>query len=162
MSEISCTFVLEKAAAWSDDQLSDAEVEILGAHLEHCAQCSEAYLKLERLKINPPRLKRSSLELVQDDQFWDRMDDEIKAVFDDESRPLPPLLDWKHWVLAALVLFAVGWGVYNQQRFTQLEIVIDTQQRQIDRFQRSYAKPSMENMQPYVLPTSHIPKRVDL
>ena len=60
MSEISCAFVLEKAAAWSDDQLSDAEVEILGAHLEQCESCSEVYRSFERLKIQPPRLKRTT------------------------------------------------------------------------------------------------------
>ena len=162
MSEVSCTFVLEKAAAWSDDQLSDAEVEILGAHLERCAQCSEAYRALDSLKIQPPRLKRKSIQLVQDEQFWERMDEEIDAAFAEQNHAPRPFLDWKHWGLVALVLLAAGWGFYNQQRFVKLESVVDTQQREIDRFQRINAKPSIENMQPYVMPTSHIPKRVDL
>ena len=162
MSEISCTFVLEKAAAWSDDQLSDAEVEVLSAHLERCKKCSEAYRELDRLKIQPPRLKKRSLTMVHNDQFWAKMDEEIDAVFEEEQRTSGSSLDWKHGVLAALVLLAAGWGLYSHHRFSNLEVVVETQQREIDRFQRIYAKPSVENVQPYVLPTSHIPKRVDL
>ena len=52
---IPCDVVIEKSAPWLESQLSPAEMEQIGEHLESCSECSELYERLDALDLSPPQ-----------------------------------------------------------------------------------------------------------
>ena len=140
--DASCAFVLEKAAAFCDDALSEAETAIIAQHLEQCPTCSQVYAQMDKLEIHPPKI-RSNVMLFDDPTYWDKMDAELNEVM--EENHAPSNWDKRHLILAAVAIFCFGWALFQQSQIAGLSIVVDNQQQELERMHQLFIQNSAEN-----------------
>ena len=82
MAQVSCVFAQEKSAAFFDNQLSQAEMELVISHIEECETCAQMFAELEQLEIEAPRLQLAARDRIDDPQYWDAMDSKIYQELD--------------------------------------------------------------------------------
>lgn len=148
MTRVSCVFAQEKSAAFFDQQLSEAETELILSHIEECNVCAAIFANMEQVEISPPKLHAQQLSLLSAPDFWDDMDSTISQAFDDHSHHQTRKrgFDQIHFILAALVLLSMAWGWYQQSQRTGLELVIQAQQQELDRMHQRYIQVPTENI----------------
>ena len=132
MAQVSCVFAQEKSAAFFDHQLSQAETELVISHIEECETCAQMFAQLEQLEIEVPRLQLATQDRIEDPQYWDAMDSNIYQELDAQERRASPKWDGKHFVLVALLLLSVGWGWFQSTQRAGLQMVVESQQKQLD------------------------------
>ena len=161
--QASCAFVLEKSAAFCDNALSEAETTLISEHLEFCSDCSEIYAQMNRLDIRPPRMSMNSLDVLEDPEYWAKMDQQLNSVLEEA-----PLLGagsrWnsRYLLLASVSLLCIGWGFYQQSRVVALSIVVESQQKELQRLHDIYMQVPVENPNPYIAPSKPQQARYDL
>lgn len=158
----SCAFVLEKAAAFYDHALSEAETSIIAEHLESCTECAHIYTQMDRLEIEPPRYHFGSQEDIDAPGYWDDMDKVLESELEHTYHQKEKRLDYTHMILAALVFICVGWGVYQQSRVQALSIVVDSQQQELERLHNIYMQAPVGVPNPYTAPNTSQQVRYDL
>ena len=157
MTRVSCVFAQEKSAAFFDQQLSEAETELILSHIEECKTCAAIFANMEQIEISPPKLRSQQLSLLSAPDFWDDMDSTISQAFDEHSRQKRRRgFDLIHVILAALVLLSMAWGWYQRSQRTGLELVIQAQQQELDRMHQRYIQVPTENIptEPTIKPTA--------
>jgi hypothetical protein len=155
-----CHRFRDRAVAWLEEQLSASEAEQVAAHLEICSSCADYFSGLSAMEIRPPRLAGS----IGGD-FWDRMDSVIDTEMDKWEEPRRPLLSelgWKPWIVAAMALLCLAWGMQQYRKAEQLRTTVEHQAQQIERMQRAMQASPRSPQQPYVMPAVHVPSRMDL
>jgi hypothetical protein len=119
------------AAALLDGQLSPAEEEMVGDHLEHCDACAGLIDALETQRLKPPRIK-----LIQDNDYWEEMDVVLQSELDraeQEQQGIPPKTILLY---AAILLLSLAWGWHQRQRAEHLERIVYTQQQTLEQLER--------------------------
>jgi hypothetical protein len=162
--QASCAFVLEKSAAFCDNALSEAETTLISEHLEICPDCAEIYAQMSRLDIRPPRMSVGSMDVLEDPEYWAEMDDHLNSVLEQESVPVGGGKKWDHRssLLVAIALLCVGWGFYQQSRVAALSIVVQSQQKELQRLHDIYMQVPVEAPNPYIAPSKPQQARYDL
>jgi hypothetical protein len=158
----SCAFVLEKSAAFCDHALSDAETSMIVEHLTSCADCARVYAELERLEIEPPRYRFGEMDDLDNPEYWDDMDRVLDAELNHTLHPKGSRFDYSHIILAAVVLLCVGWGLYQQSRVQALSIVVESQQKELERLHNMYMQAPVGVPNPYTAPGTAQQVRYDL
>ena len=156
---IPCEVVREKAAAWLEEELSPAETDMIAEHLDKCEECVAFFHSLEQIDLTPPKLR-----FTTSDDYWQSMDKVLSHEIDVQEKggKSKPYVMWEFWVLAASALLILSWGIYQYQQVSALEQLVESQQRDLERLQRTYAQPASPRAQPYVMPAVHIPSRMEL
>jgi predicted anti-sigma-YlaC factor YlaD len=162
--QASCAFVLEKSAAFFDNALSEAETILISEHLEICLDCAQIYTEMDRLDIQPPRMCRDSIDILEDPEYWDEMDESLSSALDEQSSSGGRYKRWdrRHLLLVAITLFCVGWGFYQQSRVVALSIVVESQQKELKRLHDIYMQVPVDVPNPYIVPSKPEQARYDL
>ena len=150
--QASCAFVQEKSSAFFDHALSEAESGLITEHLSSCEDCACLYAQLEKLYIEPPRYQSGAMDEFEDPEYWSEMDRVLDAEIDRSMQGNERRFDYNHIILAALVLFFVGWGLYQQSRAQALSIVVDSQQQELERLHNIYMQVPVDVPNPYLPP----------
>tara|TARA_Y100001954_G_C15596474_1_gene495830 strand:+ start:269 stop:757 length:489 start_codon:yes stop_codon:yes gene_type:complete len=150
--QASCAFVQEKSSAFFDDALSDAESSLIAEHLSSCEDCARIYAQLEKLEIEPPRYQIGGMDDLDDPDYWTEMDRVLDAEIERSIQNKERKFDYNHIILAALVLLCIGWGLYQQSRAQALSIVVDSQQKELERLHNIYMQVPVEVPNPYIPP----------
>ena len=150
--QASCAFVQEKSSAFFDDALSEAESSLIAEHLSSCEDCARIYAQLEKLKIEPPRYGMEIMDDLDDPEYWTDMDRVLDAELDRSAQHIKKRFDYNHMILAALVLLCIGWGLYQQSRVQVLSIVVDSQQKELERLHNIYMQVPADVPNPYIPP----------
>ena len=66
------------------------------------------------------------------------MDRVLDAEIDRSIQYKKKRFDYTHMILAALALLCVSWGLYQQSRAQALSIVVDSQQKELERLHDIY------------------------
>ena len=162
--QISCVFAQEKSSAFFDNQLSQAETELLLNHIESCESCAQIFAQLEKIDISPPKLNLATQRLFDEPQYWEEMDAHINQAFEEQKiqeKWAPKRWDRKHFVLVALLLFSVGWGWYQNSQRSGLQLVVESQQQQLDRMHQRFVNVPTESIPAQSKPKQS-PVRFDL
>lgn len=163
---VSCEAVLQKSAAWLDEQLSPGEMELIGMHLEHCSACAEHLSRLDDVDLRPLRIHHSHPS--RRSNYWESMDQALNKEMDvlhsgtSGGRSIFSLNKGAMLVLAASFLFTLFWGLQQQDHVVELQTQIELQKREIERMERMYATPISPKSTPASPYPVHVPARVDL
>jgi len=151
----SCRDVQACAAAWLDEQLSPAECEFIEEHLRNCPECEDFLQKMAEQEFEPPQLK-----FVQDDAFWQDMDQALLAEMEqDEKRRTS--FPWSMIALyAAALLLTLIWGLQHRQRAIHLEKIVESQQQSLEYWERISQQQEPEDKQ--IRPVKYVPARMEL
>ena len=162
---ISCERVQQVAVPWLEGQLAPAELELIGAHLERCEQCSTYIAQLDLVDLRPPRIHHAhpSRKLA----YWDEMDTQLQSEMGRHyDSTMPSQSSENEWpksavvFLAASLLLSLFWGIQQQQRVEELHSQLQQQAREIERMERMFSSP------PQPIPNAqysvHVPARMEL
>jgi len=146
------------SAAWLDEQLSPAEYEFIEEHLQSCPACEEFLQKMAEQEFEAPQLK-----FVQDDAYWQEMDQVLLEEIDKEEKKQSSL-PWPMIVLyAAALLLSLIWGLQHRQRAIHLEKIVDSQQQSLEYWERISQQQTPEDTQNKpVKPVKYVPARMEL
>lgn len=156
-------------AGWIDGQLSPGEHELMEAHLRRCPSCRA----LAEAMADQPLYAPQHAPLPPG--FWDSMDDTLNSELADElsgSRrperraaptPAPAVPVWQRTVrmsplamaaYAALLVGAVGWGLYSHSALQDSRAETADLQQQLEREMRLAGQPLLTTPKGYRTPTN--------
>ena len=161
---VSCAFVLEKSSAFCDHALSEAETTLIADHLDSCDECAQFYAQQDRLEILPPNLSEDISDQMYDPRYWDDMDTHLNNLIEETyfSSPRQKFFDFFHMLLIALALLCMGFGLYQQSRVSALSVVVESQQKELERLHEIYLQTPLEPPNPYISPNKPQQVRYDL
>ena len=159
---IPCDVAIEKSVPWLEEQLSPAEMEQIGEHLESCEDCANLFQRLDSIDLTPPRLK-----LRIGPEFWKPMERNLRRKMQTEWgvrqkwRVAPPIM-----AMAVTVLLLLSWALFERNNASNLvdemqslESTIESQQELIERYQRANFQPQPLQRDTLVLPVAYVPER---
>jgi anti-sigma factor RsiW len=147
-----CQTATERMAGWVDGQLSPGEQELMETHLHRCTSCSSLATAMGAQPLAPPS------PVILPAQFWDRMDATLQSELS-AAPPLPPptpllrrrlqLGPVSMAAYAALLLGAIGWGVYAQSELMGSRAEAAGLQVELERERRLGGEPRLASPQGY-------------
>ena len=154
--KIQCRDVQLCAAAWLDGQLSPAEAEFLEEHLSQCPSCEEMLNRMSEQPLSPP-----TLQVVQNDTYWRKMDEALALELSNAQKSNDKQTSWKNkGIYAAALLLMFFWGLHQQQRASDLQQMVEQQQRTLDHLERLATQP--ETPKTYAVPAKYVPAHLEL
>lgn len=118
--KMSCIDVRDRLVAWQDEELSPGETVLVAEHLDGCAACRDQERGLARATPRPFLQIPAAMDRAALDRLHRALD--VAAVTPaPRARPRPALPDLSRFAYAAILMTAIGFGLYQWSSARRLE-----------------------------------------